>query len=537
MMTKRSFITYIRFLTLAAALMASTATLRADLRTSLGQVQQALLAIDYFYVDTVNDAKLSEAAVRAMLKELDPHSTYLTADEVKAMTEDLGGNFDGIGVRYQMERDTLLIISTVHDGPSERLGIMAGDRIVMVDDTLVAGVKMSNKEIQRRLRGPRGTHVKVSVLRDDDPELIHFDVVRDKIPVYSVEAAYMVEPGIGYVKVVRFAQTTPDEFREALGRLTEQGMQHLILDLQDNGGGYLQSSVDLANRFLPRGTNIVYTVGRTERRRDYLTEAGRKFEGRLVVLIDEESASASEILSGAIQDHDRGVIVGRRSFGKGLVQRPIDLPGGAMMRLTTSHYYTPSGRCIQKPYTRGEGEDYARDLANRYKHGELYSPDSIRFADSLRCYTDAGRTVYGGGGIMPDVFVPLDTTRVSKTHRNIIARGTLNRFILDYFSRNQKALKQKYRNVEQYARHFEVTPAMVDTLLARAVRDSVRIDTLDLQRSLPLLKRQVKANIAADLFEQGDFSRIMNGENPIFRRALDIIRDEREYRRLLMPER
>ena len=517
-------------------------TLRADLRTSVQQVQQALLAIDYFYVDTVDDAHLAETAVRAMLRELDPHSTYLTPDEVRAMTEDLGGQFDGIGVRYQMERDTLLVLGTVAGGPSERVGIQAGDRIVTVDDTLIAGVGMPTREIQRRLRGPRGTCVRLGIRRAEgrgesaEEGLLTFLVTRDKIPVHSVEAAYMAAPGVGYVKVARFAQTTPAEVAEAMDRLSTQGMEHLIIDLQDNGGGYLQSAVGLANPFLPRGTGVVYTIGRTERRRDYTTAGGRKMAGRLVVLIDEESASASEIFSGAIQDHDRGVIVGRRSFGKGLVQRPVDLPDGAMVRLTTSHYYTPSGRCIQKPYTQGEPGAYARDIADRYRHGEVYSPDSIRFADSLRYLTDAGRTVYGGGGIMPDVFVPLDTAQTPPTLRRLVARGTLHRFVLEYFSRHQRALRQAYPTAERYIENFDVPQTMVDTLMARAAADSVRIDSLELAQSLPRLRLQLKAALAADLFEPGTFYRITNTESPIYSRALAIISDADEYLRLLRPQ-
>lgn len=511
----------------------TSVSLWADTKTALQQLQQSLLWVDYFYVDTVNTDKLAETAIRAMLEELDPHSSYLTAEEVKSMNEGLGGNFEGIGVRYQMQEDTLYIINTVTGGPSEKVGIMAGDRIIMVDDTLIAGVKMSNKEIQRRLRGPKGTKVNVGIKRDGEPELIHFNITRDKIPVYSVDASYMPAPKVGYIKISRFAQTTPQEVAEAMAKLTKQGIESLIIDLQNNGGGYLNSAVELANFFLPNNQVVVYTQGRADRRREYKTGGGKKFEGKLVVLIDEESASASEILSGAIQDLDRGIVVGRRSFGKGLVQRPIELPGGSMIRLTVSHYHTPSGRCIQKPYTKGDKDNYNKDLSNRYESGELLSADSIHFADSLQYKTSNGRIVYGGGGIMPDIFVPLDTTKIAKTHRDLIAKGTYGRYIIEYFSKNQKTLKKKYKDFDAFNQGFETTDQMIAELCERGRADSVKVDTTELNKSLDLLKLQLKANIASDLFESNAFSQIMNEQNNIFRRGLQVICDDKLYQDII----
>ena len=343
-----------RLFSILAFISMSIGFAKADLRTSATTLQQLLSAIHYLYVDSADLDKLSEAGVKAMLKELDPHSTYADEAEVKAMEENLGGNFQGIGVRYTLETDTIFIINTVVGGPSEKVGILAGDRIITVNDSIIAGIKLTTTDVQKRLRGPKGSHVKLGILREGEKDLIQFDVTRDDIPVYSIDAAYMATPTVGYIQVSRFAQTTPEEIGIALDKLTAQGMQDLIIDLQNNGGGYLQSAVEMANFFIKEGNLIVYTQGRNDKSRKYYTSNGKKFEGKIVVLVDEESASASEIFAGAIQDLDRGVIVGRRTFGKGLVQRPIELPNGGMVKLTVAHYYTPSGRCIQKPYQKGK---------------------------------------------------------------------------------------------------------------------------------------------------------------------------------------
>ena len=506
----------------------------ADVRTSLGDLQNSLLYIDYLYVDTVNSEKLSEVAIRAMLKELDPHSTYLTADEVKSMSEGLDGNFEGIGVRYQMENDTLLVINTVIGGPSEKVGVMPGDRIVAVNDSSIAGQKMTTKEIQRRLRGPKGSNVKITIHRESD--LIDFNITRDKIPVYSVDASYMATHDVGYIQISRFAQTTTQEVEDAMNKLATQGMRHLIIDLQGNGGGYLESAVQLASLFLEKGDMVVYTEGRRENRRKHLANRGYPFNGRVVVLIDEESASASEILTGAIQDYDRGVVVGRRSFGKGLVQRPIELPSGAMIRLTVAHYFTPSGRCIQKPFKKGETEDYGKDLLNRYKNGEFTSADSIHLPDSLKFKTMGNRTVYGGGGIMPDVFVPMDTTKMTKSHRNLMAKGTINRWILAYFRNHQKTLHNTYSAFESFNNKFSFTEKDLDELFEAGRRDSATLDSTELVQSAELIKLQLKALLANDLFEQGSYSRIMNQRMPAFKEAIDIISDEKRYNSYLMPQ-
>lgn len=508
-----------------------------DLKTSLQQLQQAYLRIEHFYVDSVNNEKLSADAIRGMLKELDPHSSFLTPDEVKKMNEPLQGNFEGIGVRYQMNEDTLFVINVIIGGPSERVGLLAGDRIVKVNDTLIAGVRMTTEDIQKRLRGPKGSIVKVDVKRDGEAELIPFSITRDKIPVYSVDASFMVSPEIGYIKISRFAQTTYDEMMKAVPELQRQGMKHLIVDLQGNGGGYLGSAVDMANEFLPTGKLVVYTEGRIDKKQEYRTKRnGTLVDGRLVVLVDEQSASASEIFSGAMQDLDRGVIVGRRSFGKGLVQRPVPLPGDAMMRLTVAHYYTPAGRCIQKPYTKGDKANYDKDLYNRFKNGEFLTADSIHFADSLKFYTENGRVVYGGGGIMPDIFVPLDTTRMTKTHRNIIAKGTYNKFILNYFEKNQKKLKKTYPTLNDFASDFEVSAEMLEQLRQNAVADSVLIDSMEFVQSQPIMKMQIKAGIASDLFENGAYYQVINRLNDTYNRGIEIITDPKLYNEILHSE-
>jgi len=517
---------------LSLALLAFGTTAHADIHSALKNIQQALLWTEYLYVDSCTSDKLAESAIKGMLESLDPHSTYLTAEEVKGQDESLGGNFEGIGVMYQMERDTLLVINTVIGGPSESVGILAGDQIVWVNDSTIAGVKYSTNEIQKRLRGPKGTHVKLGILRDG--EKIDFIVERDKIPVYSIDASYMVNDNVGYIKVSRFAATTPQEFNEALTTLKNSGMTSLVIDLQGNGGGYLQSAVEMANHFLKKGDLIVYTDGRAAGRKDNVSSSDADFTGNVVVIIDETSASASEILSGALQDLDRAVIVGRRSFGKGLVQQPINLPDGGMIRLTIAHYYTPSGRCIQKPYEKGKAADYRKEMTDRYTSGELYSADSIHFNDSLKYHTRAGRIVYGGGGIMPDVFVPLDTTKIGKTHRDLLARGTWNRYVLDYFRTNQKMLKSTYKTLDDFVNRYEVTDKMIDELCQRgAEQDSISVDKEDLDKSLDFMKLQLKANLGNDLFKQGAYNRILNNRFQSYKRAIAIASDKEEYEKIL----
>lgn len=492
----------------------------------LRKLQIAELAISNLYVDNVDEGKLVEDAIRGMLEKLDPHSSYSTPKEVKALNEPLSGSFEGIGVQFNMVEDTLLVIQPVTGGPSEKVGIVAGDRIVSVNDTAIAGVKMSKEDIMRRLRGPKGTKVMLGIVRRGIKDTLSFKVVRDKIPVKSIDAVYMIRPEVGYVRIGNFGATTHDEFCEALEKLTKQGMRNLILDLQGNGGGYLQAAVNIANEFLQKGDLIVYTEGRRMQRAEYKAKGNGKFlDGKIVVLIDEYSASAAEIVTGAIQDQDRGMVVGRRSFGKGLVQRPIDLPDGSMIRLTVSHYYTPAGRCIQKPYTKGDSKDYAMDVMNRLKHGELMSADSIHFADSLKCYTlREHRPVYGGGGIMPDYFVPLDTLAYTKFHRELSAKSYIINANLKYVDANRKALRKRWTSFEDFRRDFVFPKEEIDKMIADAAKDKVLPkDNAELEKTLPKLSMQLKALVARDLWDMSEYFAIINEESEIVRKAVEII--------------
>ena len=492
----------------------------------LRKLQIAELAISNLYVDNVDEGKLVEDAIRGMLEKLDPHSSYSTPKEVKALNEPLSGSFEGIGVQFNMVEDTLLVIQPVTGGPSEKVGIVAGDRIVSVNDTAIAGVKMSKEDIMRRLRGPKGTKVMLGIVRRGIKDTLSFKVVRDKIPVKSIDAVYMIRPEVGYVRIGNFGATTHDEFCEALEKLSKQGMRNLILDLQGNGGGYLQAAVNIANEFLQKGDLIVYTEGRRMQRNEYKAKGNGKFlDGKIVVLIDEYSASAAEIVTGAIQDQDRGMVVGRRSFGKGLVQRPIDLPDGSMIRLTVSHYYTPAGRCIQKPYTKGDTKDYAMDVMNRLKHGELMSADSIHFADSLKCYTlREHRPVYGGGGIMPDYFVPLDTLAYTKFHRELSAKSYIINANLKYVDANRKALRKRWTSFEEFRRDFVFPKEEIDKMIADAAKDKiVPKDNAELEKTLPKLSMQLKALVARDLWDMSEYFAIINEESEIVRKAVEII--------------
>jgi len=504
----------------------------AQFRINLGggsplrKLQIAEMAINNLYVDTVNEEKLVEDAIRGMLKELDPHSTYANAKEVKAMNEPLQGNFDGIGVQFNMVEDTLLVIQPTTNGPSEKVGIVAGDRIVTVNDSSIAGVKMPKEEIMKRLRGPRGTKVRLGVVRRGVKEMLHFTVQRDKIPVKSIDAVYMIRPEVGYIRIGNFGATTHAEFMECIEKLQQLGMRDLILDLEDNGGGYLQSAVQIANEFLQKNDLIVYTEGLRTRRQEYRADGhGKLLSGKVIVLVNELTASAAEIVSGAIQDQDRGIIVGRRSFGKGLVQRPVDLPDGSMIRLTIAHYYTPAGRCIQKPYKKGDLKEYEMDFENRLKHGELTNRDSIHFADSLKCLTlRKQRTVYGGGGIMPDEFVPLDTLQYTKFHRQLAAKSIIINANLKYIDNNRKQLKKQYPTFESFRDSFQVPQSVIDGIMAEAEKQKVKAkDDAELQRTLPYLRLQLKALIARDLWDMNEYFQLMNTKNHIVQRALQLI--------------
>ena len=486
----------------------------------------AEMAIENLYVDTVDSKKLAEDAIRGMLEKLDPHSSYSTAKEVQAMNEPLVGNFDGIGVQFNIYNDTLVVIQPVINGPSEKVGIIAGDRIVLVNDTSIAGVKMSKEQIMKKLRGPKGTKVKLGIKRNEVKDMLYFTVTRDKIPVNTVYASYMIRPNIGYIEISSFGANTHNEFVEALKKLKAQGMKDLIIDLQDNGGGYLQAAVDIANEVLQNNDLIVYTEGRTVRRQEYRAKGnGSMLDGKIVVLTNEYSASASEILSGAVQDQDRGTIVGRRTFGKGLVQRPIDLPDGSMIRLTVAHYYTPSGRCIQKPYVKGEKDAYAHDLENRYKHGEFMNADSIHFADSLKYTTlREHRTVYGGGGIMPDYFVPLDTTLYTPYYRKISAKSIIINANLKYIDINRKQLRKKYKDFASFNAEYSVPEEYIDDILAEAKKAKIEPkDDEEVRLTREQMRPHLKALVARDLWEMSEYYQIINEYSPVVKKALEVL--------------
>lgn len=483
----------------------------------------AQFAIANLYVDETDADKLVESAIMGMLEELDPHSTYSNAEEVKKMNEPLQGNFDGIGIQFNIAEDTLFVIQPVSGGPSEKVGIRAGDRIIMVNDTLIAGVKMTTDDITRRLKGPKGTKVDVKVVRRGVDEPLSFTIKRDKIPVYSLDASYMITPKIGYIKINRFGATTYEEFMDALASLKGQGLQDLILDLQGNGGGYLNAAIDIANEFLGAGELIVYTEGRRNPRHEFFAKGNGKHQsGRLVVLVNEYSASASEIVAGAVQDWDRGMVVGRRTFGKGLVQRPIDLPDGSMIRLTVARYYTPAGRCIQKPYE--SIEQYNADLIERYNRGEMMSADSIHFPDSLKCSTlKKGRTVYGGGGIMPDYFVPVDTTLFTKYHSQLSNKGVLLKVHFQWIDAYREEWMKKYGDYAVFCKEFELDDAMMQQLIAEGKKEGVTFDEEQYQKSESLIKLQLKALIARDLWDMNEYYHTINVVDESVNKALELL--------------
>jgi len=495
--------------------------------------------IDNFYVDTVNSSKLVEDAIVQMLKELDPHSVYITKDEVKRMNEPLQGSFDGIGIQFNIMDDTLIVVTPISGGPSEKVGIMAGDRIVTIDGENVAGIGLTNQMVFDKLRGKKGTKVDLEIKRGKSSELIDFTVIRDKIPIYSLDAAYMVDKDakVAYIKLNRFSATTMDEYRKAVKQLKAEGAENLILDLSNNGGGYLNMAHDLADEFLKSGQMIVYTLGTHSPRQDLRATSRGNFEqGKVVVMIDEGSASASEIVTGAIQDWDRGVVVGRRSFGKGLVQRQFGLPDGSAMRLTIARYYTPSGRCIQKSYAKGVDE-YHKDLINRYNNGELLNEDSVHFPDSLKYFTLVNkRTVYGGGGILPDIFVPIDTVDYSKYYSNLIRKGILNHYVINYMDKNRKKLEKQYKNGKDfsyYKDNFTVTDKMLKELTDYAEKEKLEFNEKEYNKSLNSLKTNIKALIARNLFSNSEFFEIINEVDPIYKKSVEVILNDDLYNKKL----
>ena len=503
---------------------------------ALNKINLVAAAVSRLYVDVIDEDTIAEKTIAAMLKQLDPHSTYLPPHEAQQTLETLSGKFDGIGIQINMLEDTLFVVQTVVGGPSEKAGILPGDRIISVDDSIVAGVKLAVNDIITMLRGKRGSKVSIGIMRRGVAEPISFTITRDKIPVNSIDATYMLDDTTGYIRLSRFAESSAEEMEKAVKSLRKEGMRNLILDLQGNGGGYLNVAVKIADMFLDKDQLIVYTEGRNVRRAQEIATGNTLLpDERVVVMVDELSASASEILAGALQDWDRAVIVGRRTFGKGLVQRPITMPDKSLLRLTVARYHTPTGRCIQRPYVKGENEAYDQDLNERLAHGELLHADSIHFTDSLQYKTlRIGRTVYGGGGIMPDVFVGLDTARYPAYHRQLLRRGILNRSIYTYLDNHRREIISKYRKVSKFIDQYEIDDQLWATLDTLATETGIKPkDDAEKEASRPLIAVQLKALLARDLYNStSTYYMIYNPTNPIYRKAMEIICSDK-YNKLL----
>ena len=495
--------------------------------TQLRKLQLAEATIHRFYVDSVAEDKMVESAIRAMLKDLDPHSTYNTAEEVKKLNEPLQGSFDGIGVSFNIVEDTLVVTKPVTKGPSEKVGILPGDKIVAVNDTAIAGVKMEQNEIMKRLRGPKGTHVRLDVVRSGAPQILKFDVERDKIPMNPLNAAYLITNGIGYISFDEFGNNTYKALLSAIEDLEKQGMESLNIDMQNNTGGYLDSAVKIANEFLDAEESIVYTEGRASKRHEFRANGRGTLKSLpLVVLVNQNSASAAEILAGAIQDNDRGTIVGRRSYGKGLVQRAIDLPDGSMMRLTIARYYTPSGRCIQKPYVKGEKENYAMDLYNRAENGELMHEDSVKLDKSIEYHTlKDNRIVYGGGGIMPDFFVPVDTTLYSQYYVKLYNCNAFVPTTIKYINKHREELNKKYPTFNDFFAHYEVGEDLLNQVIEYGKSNKIEFDEKSYKESLPFIKLQLKGLLARDLWDTSEYSQVLNTANNVVNKAVELLKE------------
>ena len=526
-----------RKISLLIAVMACVVAAQAQrIPQNLNKLLQAEYAVNTLYVDSVDEDKLVEYAIVGMLQKLDPHSSYTDAKETKDMEEPLQGEFSGIGIQFNMKQDTLYVIQTIPGGPSERVGILAGDRIVLVDDTLIAGVKMKRTDIMKRLRGKKGTKVTVKVRRGSSPDLITFRITRDKIPLHSVDASYMLDDKTGYVRISNFGAKTHDEMMQALAGLSKQGMQQVVIDLTDNGGGYLNAAIEMCNEFLDRGQLIVYTEGLKSPRNEANAFGNGKYKDLpMVIMVNQYSASAAEIFSGAMQDWDRAVVVGRRTFGKGLVQRPIRFEDGSMIRLTVARYHTPSGRCIQKPYTKGNKKAYEEDLLDRSKSGEYYCLDSIHFNDSLR-YTTLRhqRTIYGGGGVMPDIFVPVDTSEYSTYYRDMVAKGIVNQFAIDYVDKHRKQLKSDYPTLEDFDARFALTDGDIKRFIEAGEKDKVKYDEAKFHTSERVFRTMIKGLIARDVYaDSSAYTRIVNHRNPDLDAAVKVLYDRERYDALL----
>lgn len=546
-MTKRLFIAVMAFAFLAGNAVAQR-TIKEDYKLKFDDV---LNLIESKYVDHPDYAALVDEAIVGMVKELDPHSEYMTAEEYEKMSEPLKGNFEGIGVQFNIIKDTIAVVSPISGGPSERLGIRSGDKIVEIEDTVVAGIGITNRDVIDKLRGDKGTKVRIKIYRRGVKDLIAYTIERDKIPIFSLDASYMLTDEIGYIKLNRFAQTTMQEFYEALDELEPKGMKHLVLDLRGNSGGYLNTAIQLSDEFLADKELIVYTEGVSNPKREsFATKTGRFEKGKLVVLIDQGSASASEIVSGAIQDHDRGLIIGRRSFGKGLVQRPFKLRDGSTLKLTTARYYTPAGRCIQRPYDEGNDE-YRKENQRRRDHGEFFSMDSVEVDEEQKFLTDNKRVVYGGGGILPDVFIPVDTSENSEFLTKLLSNGLFYQYINEYVDANRNELNSKYPDYESFEANFDLNDAFMNDFIdfAKGEIYPAKTDTTDmgsevatedveesnnkeeviaegLKTSGKIIRTRLRALLARTLWQTEAFYRVFNAEDDAVKEAIESIEDK-----------
>ncbi len=482
--------------------------------------------LDNYYVEKTNLDSLVEIGIKEILKKLDPHSVYMNAEEIKKANEPLEGNFEGVGVQFQIYQDTIIVVHVITGGPSQKVGVQDGDKIIFVDTAKVAGVGISNEGVFKKLRGRKGTRVTIKVKRVGEPELLEFEIIRDKIPIYAIEAQYMAAPEIGYIKLARFSNTATEETKAAIDSLIKLGAKKLILDLTGNGGGYLNQAHSLSDLFIEEGKLVVYSEGRSQPRIDLnATKAGNFEKGDLVIMVDQTTASASEIVSGAIQDWDRGLIVGRRTYGKGLVQKGYPLPDMSVVRLTMAHYYTPSGRNIQKPYEKGL-ENYNEDLEQRFESGELFDSAKVKINDSTRYYTNKKRIVYGGGGIIPDIFVGIDTSWSSKFYGKLVRSGSFNQFALDYVNNNRAMLEKVFPTQESFLRGFIIDSVLLDKFYAFAKTKKVEPDSAEnFIRSISTIKNQLKGYIGQDIWSGGIFYQVTNEQNPVYLRALSAFKD------------